>query len=339
MTKTRQEIKAYAKHAFASQRKPAILGTLLTFLPLVGLNILVLTLNAPTYFFFFLGVARLPTLGIIYLVTSIASLLTYGVACFLFPILNINLSGLFVRVFYGQKIRFSEPYTDLKINYGRKLGGYWWSFLWLYLWTLVGAAPSLFIGLVMAVLIAIHQASYLMLIIFVLVVYIPMFIAATVKWTAYCMQPYILAAHPNVTATNALKLSKRMTKGYRGKIFVMWLSFLGWHILNIFTLGILGIFYVVPYMRTVSAGYFVELRNTAIANGTINPAEFDGFVPLNTYYPEYHNPQLYYPPQYTEQISVSPQQEQQVQYPAEQTSAPPLSPPAHDQSQDQYPPQ
>jgi len=303
MTKTRQEIKAYAKYAFASQRKQAILGTFLTFLPFVVLMVFsILLLHAPMYFAAFTGTYIIPFLGIWGVAYFIIWILNMGVAYFLFPILNTNLSGLFVKVFYGQKIRFSEPYTDLRVNYGRKLGGFWWSLLWIYLWTLAGTAPGLFIGLLMAIFIFSYQTSFLMVTILALVVYIPMLIPAIVKGLAYCMQPYILAAHPNVTATNALKLSKRMTKGYRGKIFVMWLSFLGWHILNVFTLGILGIFYVVPYMRTVSAGYFVELRNTAVANGTIHPAEFDGYVP-QYYYPQYNNTQSYYPPQYHEQIT------------------------------------
>jgi len=326
MTKTRQEIKAYAKYAFASQRKHAILGTFFTFLPLVGLIILVLILYVPTYFAFFQGAARLHTLGIIYLVSFMAWLLLYGVAYFLFPILNTNLSGLFVKVFYGQKISFSEPYTDLGVNYGRKLGGYWWSYLWLSLWSLV-AAPVAYAVVLAVFFVGVTQFFFFNDTVFVSTMTISslvamgiVFIPILVKWTAYCMQPYILATHPNVTATNALDLSKRMTKGYRGKIFVMWLSFLGWHILNVFTLGILGIFYVFPYMRTVSAGYFVELRNTAVANGTIDPAEFDGFVPLNTYYPQYHNSQSYYPPQYHEQIT-------------------PHQPATHDHSQDQYPQQ
>ena len=327
MTKTRQEIKAYAKHAFASQRKPAILGMFLTFLPFVVLMISIQVLNAPMYFSAFTGIYTISLFGIWSVAYFFIWLLAMGVQNFLFPVLNINLCGLFVKVFYGQPVRFSEPYTDLRVNYGRKLGGYWWSYLWMMLWSLV-AWPAVYAVFMAIFFIGIMQDSLFIanniidpspLIISSLAAMSLVLVPVIIKGLAYCMQPYILAAHPNVTATNALKLSKRMTKGYRGKIFVMWLSFIGWHLLNVLTLGILGIFFVGPYMYTTMAGYFVELRNTAVASGTIHPAEFDGYV-HQYHYPQYNDPQSYYPPQYHEQIT-------------------PHQPVTHDHSQDQYPPQ
>lgn len=357
MTKTRQEIKAYSKQAFAAQRKPAILGMFLTFLPVIGLIVLAQIVALPMYVDSFRAISSLLQGDIFHATTTtvtfgaaywIISLLSMGVTYFLFPILYINLCGFFVKVFYGQPINHSEPYTDLKVNYGRKLGGYYWMYLWLVLWSLV-ALPAVYgaiaVAVVMVVLTSDIIAATVTIVIVSLAAMSLMFLPIIIKGLSYCMTPFILSTHPNVTAINALKLSKRMTKGYKGKIFVMWLSFIGWQILNALTLGILGIFYVNPYMYTVMAGYFVELRNTAVANGTIHPAEFDGMimVPQDGYYSQQH----YYPPPPQQQVYTQapqyppPPVPPPAQYPSEQPHFPPPTAPPPEQyppEQSQYPP-
>jgi len=100
------------------------------------------------------------------------------------------------------------------------------------------------------------------------------------------MTPYILACHPNVTATDAIKLSKRMTKGHKVELFKLELSFIGWKLLSYLTLGIIGIFYVNPYYYITWAGFFIELRNLSVANGVIHPAELDGISPQYPYVPQ-----------------------------------------------------
>jgi uncharacterized membrane protein len=98
-------------------------------------------------------------------------------------------------------------------------------------------------------------------------------IPGIVKSYAYMMMPYILADCPTVTAREALRLSRRMTKGHKGKLFVLTLSFIGWGILTVLTFGILYIVYVGPYMHTTFAGFYIELRDKAFADGVITPAE------------------------------------------------------------------
>ena len=71
-----------------------------------------------------------------------------------------------------------------------------------------------------------------------------------------------------------MKLSMRMTKGYKLDLFIMLLSFIGWNMLSAFTLGILGLVFVNPYLYTTYAGYYNELKKNAIESGTISAAEF-----------------------------------------------------------------
>ena len=52
-----------------------------------------------------------------------------------------------------------------------------------------------------------------------------------------------------------------MMKGQKWNTFVLDLSFLGWMILSGITLGIVGIFYVNPYMQATDAELYLTLKN------------------------------------------------------------------------------
>ena len=58
-----------------------------------------------------------------------------------------------------------------------------------------------------------------------------------------------------------------MMNGQKWDTFVLDLSFIGWHILGIMTIGILEIFYVAPYKRNADAALY-----RAIAGQDIAPA-------------------------------------------------------------------
>ena len=98
-------------------------------------------------------------------------------------------------------------------------------------------------------------------------------IPGIIKSLAYFMAPYILAECENVTATEAIKLSKRMTSGYKGEIFVMQLSFILWNMLSMITFGVLGVLYVNPYIYISLAGLYEELKQNAIAAGVVSIEE------------------------------------------------------------------
>ena len=74
-----------------------------------------------------------------------------------------------------------------------------------------------------------------------------------IKAYSYRMVPYILKDHPELSATEAITLSRQMMNGHKADAFVLDLSFLGWIILSALTAGILHIFYVGPYIRATDA--------------------------------------------------------------------------------------
>ena len=73
---------------------------------------------------------------------------------------------------------------------------------------------------------------------------------------SYLMVPFILINKPQLSAKEAMSYSRAIMQGYRWKYFCLRLSFIGWHLLNSFTYGILGIFYVYPYYDAACAGFY-----------------------------------------------------------------------------------
>ena len=78
---------------------------------------------------------------------------------------------------------------------------------------------------------------------------------------SFRMVPYILAENPDMEATEVLKLSRSMMQGNKWNAFVLDLSFLGWILLTICTCGILGIFYVNPYIYATDAELYQAIKS------------------------------------------------------------------------------
>ena len=74
------------------------------------------------------------------------------------------------------------------------------------------------------------------------------------------MMPYILAEDPDMPTKEVFAMSREMMRGQKWKAFVLDLSFLGWGILSLLTLGIVGIFYVNPYRNMTNAALYERLR-------------------------------------------------------------------------------
>lgn len=85
---------------------------------------------------------------------------------------------------------------------------------------------------------------------------------------SYAMTDYILAEHPELTATQAVARSKEMMYGNRGRLFCLQLSFIGWHFLCLFTFGI-GNLWLTPYIQAATAAFYRELSATQASYRTM----------------------------------------------------------------------
>lgn len=102
-------------------------------------------------------------------------------------------------------------------------------------------------------------------------------IPGIIKSYEYRMIPYILSENPEVSRKRAFEISKQMMKGNKWDTFVLDLSFIGWQILSGLTIGILGIFYVNPYVESTNAELYAYLREDALKNGYVSSDELIGF--------------------------------------------------------------
>ncbi len=204
--KSRKEIKGIAKDAFCRQ-----------YWLCVGANVIVMAL------------------------CSVLSGISLGVAAFiLVPSLVIGLNFFSVAMYRGDATSLEDIFREGFDNFGRKLGGYLWMELFIYLWSLLFVIPGI------------------------------------IKAISYALTPYILADCKNVRATDALKLSMRMMEGHKWEYFVLGLSFIGWMLLTSLTCGLLYVFYVGPYMNNTFAGYYAERKAAALAEGTVTQAQLAG---------------------------------------------------------------
>lgn len=75
---------------------------------------------------------------------------------------------------------------------------------------------------------------------------------------SYAMTGYILAEHPELSASETIAQSKAMMEGNRWRLFCLQFSFIGWDILCALTLGI-GNLALRPYRHAAEAAFYREL--------------------------------------------------------------------------------
>lgn len=74
----------------------------------------------------------------------------------------------------------------------------------------------------------------------------------------YSMTSFILAENPDLSPDEAVAESKRIMQGNKWRLFCLNLSFIGWEILCVLTLGILS-FWVGPYKHAATAAFYRSL--------------------------------------------------------------------------------
>jgi uncharacterized membrane protein len=85
---------------------------------------------------------------------------------------------------------------------------------------------------------------------------------------AYSLTPFILKDYPELSVGQAIQMSEKMMRGHKMRYFLLTLSFIGWGLLGILTLGI-GYIWLIPYMYTTTAAFYQDVKNEYIANGNM----------------------------------------------------------------------
>ena len=74
----------------------------------------------------------------------------------------------------------------------------------------------------------------------------------------YALTQFIMCDYPDISARQALAESKELMEGHKMELFKLDLSFIGWHLLSIATLGI-GYIFLRPYIISARVAFYREL--------------------------------------------------------------------------------
>ena len=88
-------------------------------------------------------------------------------------------------------------------------------------------------------------------------------IPGIIKALEYILVPYILSEDPNIDYHSAMEKSKALTMGHKMEIVWLILSFAGWYLLGLCTLGLVNLFITQPYFEATTAELYVALAHPA----------------------------------------------------------------------------
>lgn len=95
---------------------------------------------------------------------------------------------------------------------------------------------------------------------FVLLWSLLLLIPGIMKSYSYAMVSFVLEDNPALSGREALDQSEALMRGHRMQLFLLDLSFLGWILLSMFTLGI-GYMFVASYVASAHAAFYEDLKN------------------------------------------------------------------------------
>ncbi|MDB8791330.1 DUF975 family protein [Romboutsia sp. 1001216sp1] len=124
------------------------------------------------------------------------------------------------------------------------------------------------IGIVLGIIIVFATSSMIVfsesvstgMIVGALIVGVVLSIPIVILELALAMTPYIFVDKEELGLIDSIRLSIKMMKGNKWNLFVINLSFIGWALLCILTLGI-GYLWLGPYIQLTITNFYIDLDN------------------------------------------------------------------------------
>lgn len=149
--------------------------------------------------------------------------------------LSLGLTMVYLNVTYGEDPQVSTLFEPFKKCYGKIIALMLLVEIFIMLWTLLFIIPGIIMGF------------------------------------AYSQSFFILAENPDMSPMECIKESKRIMKGRKMDLFVLYLSFIPWMLLVGITLGIAGI-WVIPYMTLTMTNFYHKIKEGGDQEGDYNNA-------------------------------------------------------------------
>ncbi len=134
-------------------------------------------------------------------------------------------------------VSFSD-FVDGLNQWWQAIRGCIWQSIWVWLWSLLFVIPGI------------------------------------VKWYSYSMMFYVMAEYPKIPVRKAMNISKELTRGYKGELFVTDLSFIPLGILCAISCGV-GFLWVSPYYQATHTNIYHALKTFALDSKRISLEDFE----------------------------------------------------------------
>lgn len=172
----------------------------------------------------------------------------------LVPVVGFALVKFHLKLFSTtEKLKFTD-YTAGFAQFGRAIRTYLWYVFLIIVWEMAVLVPG---GIVIAILGVVSYATgnYAFVGLAAAAVYITLFAVVIRSSLAYSQMFFIVADNDKIGVIDSMTRSVQLTKGNKGKLFLLELSFIGWYLLSYITLGI-GLLWVIPYyQQTLTNAY------------------------------------------------------------------------------------
>jgi len=148
----------------------------------------------------------------------------------LLPHLSFSLRAIALNVTGNKEIKVSDIFNGFK-NYSNVLLLYLLETLNIFLWALLLIIPGI------------------------------------IKEISYSMSHFIMAENPDMSPSEVLKESEELMEGHKLDYFILQLSFFGWNILSVLTLG-LSARYSDPYYHAARANFYYTIKKEKYGDAT-----------------------------------------------------------------------
>jgi uncharacterized membrane protein len=198
---------------------------------------------------------------LVYMVINVVtSFIPFGLG----SIISLLISGplaVGLCVFFFALVRSGSPEFSMMFegfkNFGTALGAYILMGVFVFLWSL-----PMIVCIIAGVVAMISKHESMGVVFFVLMA--PAMIPAMIAQYAYSMTLFVVADDSSVGPLEAVRRSVKMMRGRKWKLFCLYLRFMGWAILCVFTL-LIGFLWLAPYMYASTTLFYDDVKGRAVA--------------------------------------------------------------------------
>jgi len=164
--------------------------------------------------------------GVVIGIVAVASILSIAYSILIANVIEYGSSITFLKFVREEKINIENLFSGFK-DYGRVVVTIFLRNLFIFLWSLLLIVPGI------------------------------------IKGYSYSMTEYLIADDSSLDSLSAISKSKEMMIGWKGKLFLLDLSLIGWWFLCILTCGI-GFLWLGAYFKSNRAMFYQELSGQLV---------------------------------------------------------------------------